>query len=712
MPSCCDDPVDIRTNASAQAPLGKPDRDRKTFALIGNPNCGKTTLFNELTGTNQHVGNWPGVTVEKKIGTLRVEYGDADIVDLPGIYSLTSYSIEERVSRAFIIDERPDVVIDIVEATNIERNLFLTCQIAELGVPLVVAVNMMDEARAAGDIIDTKELSRRLGVPVLPITAVTGEGVIELMHTAGAHKLMDAVEYESTSPFHEGEEEHGHGFQDIEDPEEHRLDHHTDEKGRTNALISAYKYHNHYKGPMVYQPEGDAPLTEEQETENANRRYAFIKEVVHASVKRGRKAGELNRSDKIDRVVTNRYLGIPLFLLVMFFMFHCTFSEDFLGLSAFGIGPIPSPGVWLQGLAQQLMDAITAGLTPLFVPDTWLYGLVIDGICGGVGAVLSFLPQICVLFFFLTLLEDVGYMSRAAFIMDRAMRPFGMSGKSFVPMLMGFGCNVPAMMACRTMESETDRKITLFLVPFMSCGARATVFLVFAGAFFPDNADVVVMGLYVLGILVAILTGWLLKTFVFKGETTPLIIELPRYRAPHMRSLGLALWGTIKDYLQRAGTIIFVMSVVVWFASSFGVENGAFGMVDIQNSLLAIAGGAVAPLFAPLGFGVWPAAVALITGFAAKESVVGTLGVLANGVADDTGAGLTQAALSALGFTTAGSFAFMVFSLMYLPCLATVATLRRESNSRGWTAAQACYGFAVAWVVAFIAYHIALAVGM
>ena len=463
---------------------------------------------------------------------------------------------------------------------------------------------------------------------------------------------------------------------------------------------------------MVYQPEGDAPLTEEQETENANRRYAFIKEVVGASVKRGRKAGELNRSDKIDRVVTNRYLGIPLFLLVMFFMFHCTFSEDFLGLSAFGLDPVPSPGVWLQGLAQQLMDAITAGIEPLFVPDTWLYGLVIDGVCGGVGAVLSFLPQICVLFFFLTLLEDVGYMSRAAFIMDRAMRPFGMSGKSFVPMLMGFGCNVPAMMACRTMESETDRKITLFLVPFMSCGARATVFLVFAGAFFPDNADVVVMGLYVLGILVAILTGWLLKTFVFKGETTPLIIELPRYRAPHMRSLGLALWGTIKDYLQRAGTIIFVMSVVVWFASSFGVENGAFGMVDIQNSLLAIAGGAVAPLFAPLGFGVWPAAVALITGFAAKESVVGTLGVLANGVADDTGAGLTQAALSALGFTTAGSFAFMVFSLMYLPCLATVATLRRESNSRAWTAAQACYGFAVAWAVAFIAYHVALAVGM
>ena len=337
---------------------------------------------------------------------------------------------------------------------------------------------------------------------------------------------------------------------------------------------------------------------------------------------------------------------------------------------------------------------------------------MINGICGGVGAVVSFLPQICVLFFFLTLLEDVGYMSRAAFIMDRAMRPFGLSGKSFVPMLMGFGCNVPAMMACRTMESETDRKITLFLVPFMSCGARATVFLVFAGAFFPGKADVVVMGLYVLGILVAIFTGWLLKTFVFKGETTPLIIELPRYRAPHMRSLGLALWATIKDYLQRAGTIIFAMSVVIWFASSFGIHDGAFGMVDIEDSLLALAGGAVAPLFAPLGFGIWPAAVALITGFAAKESVAGTLGVLANSVTDAGESGLTQAARASLGFTGAGAFAFMVFSLLYLPCLATVATLRRESNSRKWTAAQAGYGFAVAWVCAFIAYHFALAVGL
>lgn len=687
-------------------------RDRKVFALIGNPNCGKTTLFNELTGTNQHVGNWPGVTVEQKVGALRPRYGEADIVDLPGIYSLTSYSIEEQVSRAYIVESKPDVVIDIVEAMNIERNLFLTCQIAELGVPMVVAVNMMDEVRAAGAVIDTEELSRRLGLPVMPITAVTGEGVIELMHTVGMGKLIEAAELESSSPFHEGEDEHGHGFQDIEDPDEHRLDHHTDSRGRTNALISAYKYHNHYKGPMTYQPTADAPLTEEQETENANRRYAFIKQVVNASVTHVHKQGEMNRSDRIDRVVTHRIWGIPLFLLVMFAMFHCTFSEDFLGLSALGLDPVPSPGVWLQNVAQMLVDAVARGLGSALIEGTWAYGLVVGGICGGVGAVLSFLPQICVLFFFLTLLEDVGYMARAAFIMDRAMRPFGMSGKSFVPMLMGFGCNVPAMMACRTMESEVDRKITLFLVPFMNCGARATIFLVFASAFFPTNGDVIVFGLYVLGILVAFATGWLLKTFVLKGETTPLIIELPKYRAPRMSSLGLALWATIKDYLQRAGTIIFLMSIAVWFASSFGFADGAFGMVDVEHSLLAIAGGAIAPLFIPLGFGVWPAAVALITGFAAKEAVVGTLGVLAGTAGDDAGAGLSAAALGSLGFTQAGSFSFMVFTLLYLPCLATVAALKRESNSWKWTFAQIAYGFAVAWIVSLAAYHLALAAGM
>ncbi|MBQ6453659.1 MAG: ferrous iron transport protein B, partial [Coriobacteriales bacterium] len=642
----------------------------KRYALIGNPNAGKTTLFNELTGTSQHVGNWPGVTVEKKTGHLLKKFGEsAEIVDLPGIYSLNAHSLEERISRDFILQEKPDVVIDIVEATNIERNLYLTCQIAELGVPMVVALNMMDEAQKEGDVIDCAVLSKELGVPVVPITAVKGEGVIELMETVGAQALVDAVSREASQPFHDGEDEHGHGFHDTEDPAEHRADHHTDDKGRTNALISEFKYHNHYHGPMVYQPSADAPLTDEQEHENAQRRYDFISGVVGKSVSKGKAAGEFNSSDKADKVLTHKIWGIPLFLLIMFAMFHCTFSENFLFLGL----DIPSPGVWLQGLAESFIEWLGGLLEPLFVEGSWAQGLVIDGIIGGVGSVLSFLPQILVLFFFLTLLEDMGYMARAAFIMDRLLRKFGLSGKSFVPMLMGFGCSVPALMACRTMENEEDRKMTLFLTPFMSCGARAPIFLVFAGAFFAAHADFIVFCLYLFGILVAILTGLLLKKLVFKGEVTPLIIELPRYRAPRAKSVGLSLWKTMKDYVTRAGTIIFLMSIVIWFFSTF---NGHMEMVDIDESMLAAAGNFIAPIFSPLGFGFWTAGVALITGFAAKEAVIGTMGVLAKVGEEEAleGGALDATVLGAMGFTPLSSFAFMVFSLLYVPCFAALAT--------------------------------------
>lgn len=685
------------------------------FALVGNPNAGKTTLFNELTGTSQHVGNWPGVTVEKKAGSLRAHYGgEAEIVDTPGIYSINPHSIEERVTRAYLVDFKPDVVIDVVEATNIERNLFLTCQIAELGVPMVVALNMMDEAEKAGDRIDIEALSRTLGLPVVPITAVKGEGVIELMNTTTAHALVNEVTREAEHPYHVGEDEHGHGFQDIEDPEEHRLDHHTDAEGRTNALLAAYKYHNHYKGPKVYQPVGDKPLSDEKESDNAKRRYEFIAEVMEASVTKGSGSSASKGFGKADRILTHPVLGIPLFLLVVFFMFHCTFSSDFLFLSNFGISPVPSPGIWLQNLATMFIGWVKELLIPLFDPGSWAYGLVIDGIIGGVGSVLSFLPQICVLFFYLTLLEDIGYMSRVAFIMDRLLRTFGLSGKSFLPMMMGFGCNVPAAMACRTMENEEDRKMTLFLVPFMSCGARAPIFLVFAGAFFPQNADIVVFSMYLLGIVVAIVTGLILKKVVFKGETTPLVIELPRYRMPRLKSMGLALWKTIKDYVERAGTVIFVMSVVVWFLSSFGVQDGAFGMVDTEYSLLAVAGGFIAPIFSPLGFGFWTAAVALLTGFAAKEAVIGTMGVLygfdGSAAVSGTGSGFT-AALTAAGFTPLVALSFMVFSLLYTPCAAVIATLKREFNSWKWTFAQIGYSLCIAWVLAFIVYQVGSLLG-
>jgi ferrous iron transport protein B len=662
------------------------------FALIGNPNAGKTTLFNELTGANQHVGNWPGVTVEKKEGRLRPEYGEGLVIDLPGIYSLSPYSIEEKVSRNYIIEEKPDVVIDIVEATNIERNLFLTTQIAELGVPMVVAVNMMDEAAREGDVIDIEALSDGLGLRAVPITAVHGEGI---------DKLMEAVMLEASNEPHPGYDEHGHGIFDDEDAQEHIHDHHSDAHGRLNALVSSHGYHNHYKGPMVIQQLAAEPLSQESETANAEARYAFIAEVVKASVTKGsRKPGE-NRSDRIDKVVCNRFASVPIFLLVMWFMFHCTFSENFLFLG------FPSPGIALQGLMTKLVDVFSGWIAPLFTEGTWQYSLVFDGIIAGVGAVLSFLPQILVLFFFLTLLEDIGYMARAAFIMDMFMRRFGLSGKSFMPMLMGFGCNVPAMMACRTMDNEQDRKTTLFLVPFMSCGARAPILLTMIAAFFPSSADIMLLVLYVAGIVVAVITGCILKKFVFRSETAPLLIELPRYRAPRWRSLGIALGNSLKDYLQRAGTNIFAMSVVVWFLSSF---SPSLQLCEMEESILASIGHVIAPVFGPLGFGFWTAATALLTGFVAKEAVIGTMGVLYSNL-DSGGTGLNAAVLSAAGFTPLTSLSFCVFVVLYVPCLATVATLAREANSWKWTLAQICYSIAVAWVCAFIVFQVGSLLG-
>ncbi len=678
----------------------------KQYALIGNPNAGKTTLFNELTGASQHVGNWPGVTVEKKVGELRRVFGrEAQIVDLPGIYSLNPHSAEERVSRSFIIEDKPDVVINIVEATNIERSLFLTCQIAELGVPIVVALNMMDEARREGDAIDTDKLSKGLGIPVVPITAVAGEGVVELVDALGElEDLLAIVDKEADQLPHEGEDEHGHGQFDTEDPSEHIRDHHSDSEGRTNALIASHGYHNHYKGPAVKQPCG-IPLTTEEESDNAERRYRFISELMKESVVKGHAAAEHTSSDKIDRFLASPLIGIPLFLVVMWLMFHVVFADSF-----FGTG-LPSPGIWLQSLAELLIGSLSEGLGALLPEGSWYGSLLIDGVIGGVGAVLSFLPQILILFFFLTLLEDIGYMSRSAFIMDRLLGYFGLSGKSFLPMLMGFGCSVPALMACRTLENENDRKLTLFLVPFMSCGARAPIYLVLAGAFFPSNADLLVFLLYLLGIVVAIVTGLVLKKFVFKGETTPLLIELPHYRAPRLKSLGLALARSMKDYVMRAGTIIFAMSIVIWFLSSF---DFTLQMVAIDNSILALIGNFIAPFFTPLGFGFWTAAVAVLTGIFAKEAVIGTLGVLA-GVGEESAVesgGLSATVLAGLGFTPLAALSFMVFCLLYLPCMAAFATLKREYGSWKWTLLQAGYSVGVAWVVACVVYNVGALLGL
>ncbi len=769
---------------------------RRRVALVGNPNAGKTTLFNELTGANQHVGNWPGVTVEKKEGNIRSQYGEGDLIDLPGIYSLSPFTQEEIIARDYIVNERPDVVIDIVDATNLERNLYLSVQLMELDVPLVIALNMMDEVEREGVKIDTEHLSRDFGVPVISISAARKKGIKELV-----------------SAFDEARAPRRH---ELPNPHLERL------IAKTEALLERHLKEEHHLGdataagfPIHWTAikvlESDdlviRHLTLDEKTMReinelksdfeaehtllctafAEARYQFIHHVVHERGHHGEQklhgqhgkhkhryggqercrrqsmesGGEIKcrqrmlediaaaeststvcgqmpsvlfdelaanaeeadtliasdsvssskekpaliptMSDRIDKVVTHRIWAIPIFLLVMLTMFHLTFSE-----SLFGVQGLPSPGVWLQGMAEQLVTLISAGASLLFVPGSWGESLVVGGVIGGVGAVLSFVPQILLLFLFLTLLEDCGYMARAAFVMDRLFRRFGLSGKSALPMLMGFGCTVPAAMACRTLETDEDRKLTLMLVPFMSCGARVPIFLVFASAFFASSADLIVWGMYLIGIVVALLSGILLKKLVFKGESSQFIIELPRYRAPRARSVALTLWDKFKGYLVRAGTIIFAMCVVVWFLSNFGFVAGGLSMVEsIEDSILASIGNLIAPLFTPLGFGFWTASVAILTGFVAKESVIGTLGVLL-GVGEDSaleGGGLTAAILTAGGFSPLVAFSFMVFCLLYVPCVATVATLRKEFNSVKWTLFQAGYSTGAAYLVALLFYQ-------
>jgi ferrous iron transport protein B len=742
------------------------------IALIGNPNSGKTTLFNELTGANQHVGNWPGVTVEKKEGAVRSLYGTGDIVDLPGIYSLSPFSLEEIVSRDFIIDEKPDVVIDIVDATNLERNLYLAIQLIELNVPLVIALNMMDEVEREGYHIDTERLSHDLGVPVVPISAARKTGLQELMaalstarpskrhelpnpslerlialteallneHLIREHHLGDAIA--------EGYPLHWTAIKVLESDDlvlrhltldaetSRKIDELKDSFEQEHTLLctafadARYRLIHHlvYHGVTVWSADG----RHHRHLEHAHEGFHHHRQrdlrrrtaaVPHAAVPTTTddsvghlgfgadgepkdEAGSglvLSRSDRIDRVLTHQIWAIPLFLLVMFAVFHLTFSENL-----FGITGLPGPGVLLQTLVEEGISTFSTAVAFLFEPGSWAESLVVDGVIGGVGAVLSFVPKILLLFLFLTLLEDCGYMARAAFIMDRILKKFGLSGKSFLPMLMGFGCTVPAAMACRTMENEQDRRLTLMLVPFMSCGARAPIFLVFAGAFFPQSADFVVFGMYLLGILVAVLSGVLLRKLLFKGEFSPFIIELPRYRAPRARSVALTLWDKFRGYLVRAGTIIFAMCVVVWFLSSFGFTGGGFGMADINDSLLASLGSLIAPIFIPLGFGFWTAAVAVLTGFIAKESVVGTLGVLLNvgereAVEDN---GLSTAVLAAAGFSPLVALSFMVFCLLYIPCMAAFATLKKEFGSWKWAFGQAAYSTGVAYLVALVVYQV------
>ena len=660
------------------------DHDRRTMriALAGNPNCGKTTLFNALTGSNQYVGNWPGVTVEKKEGEARISDRTVTVVDLPGIYSLSPYSMEEIVARDFIIGEKPDCVIDIVDATNLERNLYLTVQLLELERPTVVALNFMDEVEKRGDRIDVDRLSKELGIPIVPITARTGEGIETLMHIA--HRQMhlgvtvepDDLYDDYTHDIHHrmGELLHDYAYAaglpahwasikllEGDSIVERALSLPPEVRTRLDALVAEY--------------ENSSDLGD-RETLIADSRYQYIQRVVGTSVIRGGVPGELTFSERIDRVVTHRIWAIPLFLCTMLVMFVVTF------------GPF---GSWLSDGVGAGMDALSVWLAPAltgFGVSHVLVSLICDGIIAGVGGVLVFLPQIALLFFFLSFLEDSGYMSRAAFIMDRALRRFGLSGKAFIPMLMGFGCSVPAIMGARTMENEKDRRMTILLIPFMSCSAKLPVYGLISAAFFGPWAGLVVFGLYIIGMLVGIASGLFFKKTLFAGEPAPFVLELPPYRLPSLGNMLTHVWQKVKGFLVKAGTLILLMSMVLWLLQSF---DFSLRMVeDASRSMLGALGGVIAPLFAPCGFGHWQAAVALLTGLVAKEMVVSSLSMF-YGFSLTAASGEVAAAMT--GFTPLAAFSMLVFILLYVPCVAAVSTLFKEMNSRRWA------WFSIAWQV-------------
>ncbi len=664
-------------------------------ALAGNPNCGKTTLFNALTGSNQYVGNWPGVTVEKKEGTAKLGENTMTVVDLPGIYSLSPYSMEEIVARDFIIGEAPDCVIDIVDATNLERNLYLTVQLLELERPTVLALNFMDEVEKRGDKIDVSRLSKELGIPVVPITAKTGQGLEELMHTA--HRQMhlgftiepDDLYDDFTHDIHHrmGELIHDRAYAAhlpahwasiklLEGDElvEKALDLPTETQKKLAQVVAEY--------------ENASPLGD-RETLVADSRYQYIERVVAVSVVKGGVPGQMTFSEKIDRVVTHRVFALPLFLCTMLLMFVVTF------------GPF---GSWLQDGVAAIMDALSAGLAGVMSAagvSPVLISLVCDGIIAGVGGVVSFLPQIALLFFFLSFLEDSGYMSRAAFIMDRLLRRFGLSGKAFIPMLMGFGCSVPAIMGARTMENEKDRRMTILLIPFMSCSAKLPVYGLIASAFFGSWAGLVVFALYIIGMATGILSGLLFKHTIFSGEPAPFVLELPPYRLPSLSNMLSHVWQKVKGFLIKAGTLILLMSMVLWLLQSF---DFSLHMVDdASQSMLGILGGVIAPLFAPCGFGTWQAAVALLTGLIAKEMVVSSLSMF---YGFPLAAAPSVVAAAMTGFTPLAAFAYLVFILLYVPCVAAVSTIIKEMNSKKWTAFSIAWQVGCAYIVSLLVYQI------
>ena len=672
-----------------------PENSPIVFALAGNQNCGKTTLFNDLTGASQHVGNFPGVTVDRKSGRIRGEER-AEVTDLPGIYSLSPYTSEEIVSRQFILEEKPEGIINIVDATNIERNLYLTMQLMELDVPMVLALNMMDEVRGNGGSVDINEMEQMLGIPVVPISAAKNEGIEELIshavHVAKYQERPGRLDFCD-------ENENGGAVHRCLHGIMHLIKDHAENAGiplrfaatklvegdpQIQDALQLMQNEQEMVEHIICQMEQERGL--DRAAAIADMRFTFINKLVKRCVMKPGESKERERSQRIDKILTGKYTAIPSFVGIMALVFWLTFNVI---------------GAWMQELLEILIEKLTglldAGLTAWNVNEV-LHSLIIDGIFNGVGSVLSFLPVIVTLFFFLSLLEDTGYMARVAFVMDKLLRKIGLSGRSIVPMLIGFGCSVPGVMSSRTLPSARDRKMTIMLIPFMSCTAKLPIYGFFTAAFFPGNAGLVMVALYFTGIAVGILTALIAKNTAFKGEAVPFVMELPNYRLPGIKNVARLLWEKAKDFLQRAFTIIFLAAIIIWFLQTFDVHMNM--VTDSQDSILAAVAGFIAPVFSPLGFGDWRISTALISGFIAKESVVSTLSVLF---------GTTGALLAAISPLSAVSL--LVFCLLYTPCVAAIASVRRELGGR-WAAGIVALQCGIAWLCALIVRLAGMAFGM
>ena len=672
------------------------------LALVGNQNCGKTTLFNQLTGSNQHVGNFPGVTVEQKIGKI-IDHKDVSIVDLPGIYSLSPYTSEEIVTRDFLLKQKPDGIINIADATNIERNLYLTLQLIELQIPMVLALNMMDEVQANNGSIEIQLLEETLGIPVVPISAAKKQGLSELVeeviNTAEDRKKPRRIDF---CPCGDGAE--GALHRTI-----HAISHLIEDHTQRLAIPARFAATKLVEGddPMLESlrlgenekdmiehavKEMETELDTDREAALADMRYQFIEDVCQKCVVKIAESHEYRRSVRLDNLLTHRIWALPSFLVIMLTVFWLTF-----GVIGNRLSDLLVKG--LAALGGIIGNTLTAyGLNPV------AHSLVIDGIFTGVGAVLSFVPFIVTLFFFLSILEDSGYMARVAFVMDKPLRKIGLSGRSFVPMLMGFGCTVPAVMATRTLASERDKKMTIFLTPFMSCSAKIPIYALFAAAFFPKYGAFVMMGLYVMGIVLGVLSGFMMKKTVFKGAPVPFVMELPNYRFPSAKTVLLLLWDKAKDFIQRAFTVIFLATVIIWFLQSFDIRLNP--VADSIESILAMIGQGLRVIFAPIGFSDWRVATALIAGFTAKEAVISTLGVLTNASLSELSGTLNTL------FSQLSAFSFLVFTLLYTPCVAAIATVRRELGNLKGTILLVLYQTGFAWLVAFFVYQIGRLAGL